>query len=113
MSKTYTLTQDEYDQVKHLIEKDSKQYSALEDFIGGGVFIRTVTMYYTGKVEKIAGKFLVLSQAAWIADTGRFNDFIQGKPTSALEVEPMGDTMINIDTITDISSYSNMFTSQK
>lgn len=108
MSKTteeFTLTKDEYEKVKHLlaIELPENKYRKVSDYIGTNVFIRTITMFYTGHIEAIDGKFVVLSSAAWIADTGRFSDFIQGKPTSALEVEPMGDTMVNLDAVLDIS----------
>jgi len=105
MAKEYTLTKDEYDKVKHLLDTELPEvkYRKVTDFIGKNVFIRTVTMFYTGHVEAIDGKFVVLSQAAWIADTGRFADFIAGNPTSAMEVEPMGDTMVNLDAVLDMS----------
>ena len=48
--------------------------------IGESLFIRTVTYHLTGKVvgiKVIAGTaFLVLEQAAWIADSGRFTQAI-------------------------------------
>ena len=40
--------------------------------IGKSYFIRTVTMIYTGKLEAVYEKELVISSASWIADTGRF-----------------------------------------
>lgn len=101
MSKTITLTEEEYAKIKHLIEVDETKNKALEDYLGKNVFIRSVTMYYTGHVEAIVGTFIVLSSAAWIADTGRFADFL--KSGKASEVEPMGDTMVNIGAILDIS----------
>lgn len=42
--------------------------------VGDAYLIRTVTNYWTGRVEKIVGSFLVLSDAAWIADTGRYSE---------------------------------------
>lgn len=36
------------------------------------VFIRTVSNYYTGILLNGTDEYLVLSEAAWIADTGRF-----------------------------------------
>lgn len=38
------------------------------------VFIRTVTMYYTGRVVAITDEDVVLDDAAWIPDTGRFSE---------------------------------------
>jgi len=44
--------------------------------IGEKVFIRTVTLYYTGEITAITGDWITLSNAAWIADTGRFHQFL-------------------------------------
>ncbi len=73
---------------------------ALPFEIGGKYFIRTVTYFATGEVEEIKGDFLVLKDAAWIADTGRFT---QALATGVLsEVEPVETPMfVNINTITD------------
>lgn len=68
--------------------------------IGGKYFIRTVTYFATGEVVAIHGDFLELSDAAWIADTGRFRDAI-AKGTLP-EVEPVEVPMfINMASITD------------
>lgn len=45
--------------------------------VGRNYFIRTVTHYYTGKLTAIVGQWLVLDDASWIADTGRFHDFLK------------------------------------
>jgi len=68
--------------------------------IGKAYFIRTVTYFATGRVKEIVGNFLVLEDAAWIADTGRFSTAIA---TGVLEeVEPVEVPMyINTNSITD------------
>ena len=67
--------------------------------IGKAYFIRTVTYHLTGRVTAIAGNFLMLEQAAWIADSGPFMQAIQkGK---LFEVEPVGEAMINMGAIVD------------
>lgn len=60
--------------------------------IGKNYFIRTVTNYYTGKLIKVTAKELVLEDAAWIADTGRFTQAIQEGKLN--EVEPFGSDII-------------------
>ena len=111
--KNYDVTDDVKKQVEKLLkDKDQKEINELEDFVGEIVFIRTVTNYYTGRVNKIIGKFIKLDDACWIPDTGRFMEFMQGNPTDNLETEPMGTTLINIDSIIDLSLYSNMFAKQ-
>ena len=54
--------------------------------IGKSYFIRTVTNYFTGRLIWVGDKEIVIEDAAWIADTGRFHQFMEGKPAS--EVEP-------------------------
>lgn len=57
--------------------------------IGKPYLIRTVTHYYTGKLVAVTDQELLLEDAAWIADTGRFADAVRGG--SFLEVEPFPD----------------------
>ena len=68
--------------------------------IGGKYFIRTVTYFATGRVSDIKGTFLILEDAAWVADTGRFREAIM---TGVLnEVEPVDVPMfVNMASITD------------
>jgi len=70
--------------------------------VGREYFFRTVTFHVTGRVKDIVGKFLVLEDAAWIADSGRFHLFFE-KPDNNLEVEPFGkrDVFVNTEAITD------------
>lgn len=68
--------------------------------VGKKYYIRTVTYHVTGKVKKIAGGFLVLEDAAWIADSGRFNEAINNGTLS--EVEPVDvQVYLNLNSITD------------
>jgi hypothetical protein len=62
-------------------------------------FIRTVTYHTVGKVQKIVGGFLVLSDASWIADSGRFTQAI--KDGKLEEIEPVGTAIVNLDSIVD------------
>lgn len=84
-------------------EKKSKQeYKSLEvPFqVGKNYFIRTVTYFATGRIKAIVGSFLVLEEAAWIADTGRFRQAIMEGTLN--EVEPVEvDMFLNIASITD------------
>jgi len=60
--------------------------------VGKSYAIRCVTMIYTGKVKRILKDGLVLENAAWIADTGRFNEFVSGADPS--EREPYKNPVI-------------------
>lgn len=83
-------------------KKEKKSYENLEvPFkIGQAYFIRTVTYFATGRVKAIVGQFLVLEEAAWIADTGRFSNALATGVLS--EVEPVEvDMFLNLNSITD------------
>jgi hypothetical protein len=67
--------------------------------IGKAYFIRTVTFHLTGRVTDIVGNFLLLDDAAWIADSGRFMNAL--KDGNLNEVEPCGAAIVNISSITD------------
>lgn len=54
--------------------------------VGKCYLIRGVTMYYTGRLASISDTDLVLADAAWIADTGRFSDALRTGDLN--EVEP-------------------------
>lgn len=62
--------------------------------IGKAYLIRTVTMIQTGRLVKVTDKELVLEEAAWIADTGRFSDALVS--LNFTEVEPFPDGLVII-----------------
>lgn len=67
--------------------------------VGESYFFRTVTYHLVGRVKENVGKFLVLENASWVADSGRFMNAI--KDGTLDEVEPVGDAYISLDAITD------------
>lgn len=106
MNKTQLL-----EQLEKLISGENNILSFKEEFdlpfeIGKPYFIRTVTYFATGRVKKIIGQFLVLEEAAWIADTGRFSDAMSKGIMD--EVEPIeGEMFINTASITDAFPFSH------
>ena len=62
--------------------------------VANNVFIRTVTMHYTGKIVGLTRDEILLSDAAWIADSGRFAQALANG--SLNEVEPFPDGVISI-----------------
>lgn len=72
--------------------------------VGEHYLIRTVTLYYTGKVKQITPQELVLETAAWIPDTGRFYDCL--KEGKFNEVEPfIDDVIIPRAAIVDVTKF--------
>lgn len=60
--------------------------------IGEYYFIRTVTNYFHGRLVEVTPLEFVLLEAVWIADTGRFHQFVTGK-AQPNEVEPYDPTI--------------------
>ena len=64
-------------------------------WIPGKIYlIRTVTMIDTGVLESIDEHEVILSSAAWIADTARFNESL--KTLNFNEVEPFPEGLVAI-----------------
>lgn len=75
--------------------------------VGKAYLIRTVTMAHTGRVSAIIGGFLVLDDAAWIADTGRFNEAISKGTLN--EIEPIeGPLIVSLGSIVDASEWNHV-----
>lgn len=70
-----------------------------DPMVGGKWFIRTVTFHMVGRVVRRAGMFLVLKDASWVADSGRFMQAITKGTLS--EVEPVGDAILSVSAIVD------------
>lgn len=70
---------------------------------GENYFIRTVTMYYTGKLVRFTDKELVLVNCAWIADTGRFTQAMQTGRFDEVEMYPEDvEVIINREAMLDM-----------
>lgn len=70
--------------------------------VGKDYFIRTVTHYFTGRLVWVGDKELAIEDAAWIADTGRFNEFVAGKTVSEVEPFPEGVVIVGRGAIVDM-----------
>lgn len=67
--------------------------------IGKSYFFRAVTFHCIGQVVGRDRQFLILGDAAWVADSGRFT--LALKTGVLAEVEPTGDMTLNMDAIVD------------
>lgn len=74
--------------------------------LGQPYFIRTITHHYTGRLVGIYDNELVLVDAAWIADDGKFSEALCG--SGFQEVEPYPDNcrvIISRASLLDVSMY--------
>ena len=79
--------------------REAPAASWTDPMVGGKWFIRTVTFHHVGLVVRRVGEFLVLKEASWVADSGRFMDAV--KKGTLAEVEPVGDALVNVSSIVD------------
>lgn len=80
--------------------------------VGGKYLFRTVTMIYTGKVKAMAKDEILLTDAAWIADTGRWHDNLKSCKFS--EVEPYhNDVIVFRGAMLDVTEISELPLKQK
>lgn len=54
--------------------------------IGKNYLIRTVTMIQLGTLKKVTQNELLLSNACWVADTGRFHDALEKGTLNEVEM---------------------------
>ena len=76
--------------------------------VGKKYMIRTVTMHIAGELTWIGDKELVLKNAAWIADSGRFNEAVRDI-SKCNEVEPFEkDVIIGRGSIVDATEIDSV-----
>lgn len=69
--------------------------------IGAVYFIRTVTHHLTGRLTRVAPQELVIEDAAWIADDGRFSEAVKDGKFSEVEPFPDGPVIIGRGSLID------------
>jgi len=81
--------------------------------VGKKYFIRTVTMHLIGELTNVTQQELVLKDAAWIADSGRFNLAVRD-PSKCNEVEPFNlPVIVGRGAIVDATEVPHIITEVK
>jgi hypothetical protein len=108
------LTVKQVRQLQALFGQQPQQQETKHPFrIGANYFIRTVTMNHTGRLVEVTPTELVLEDAAWIADSGRFADALKKSLFDEIEPFPAGRVIVGRGAIIDASEISTIPTSQK
>lgn len=81
--------------------------------IGKNYLIRTVTMIDTGRLVAVTDHELVLEDAAWIADTGRFAQAVEKAEFGEVEPFPSGRVIVGRGCIIDAIQITQLPRSQK
>ena len=81
--------------------------------IGKNYHIRTVTMAISGKLKAVYENELVFENASWVADTGRFSEYL--KDTSKVdENEPFkNDVIVGRGALIDMTLIERLYTNVK
>lgn len=117
MSKPETIKIDEIEYVRKDSITEVKYTSRKEGpwEIGKTYFVRTVTMAIHGLLIDVSPQELVFTKAAWIADTGRFSNFVTGK-ADPNEIEPFPQdkvVIVNRNALIDAVEREGVFKVQK
>ena len=98
-----------FDDLKKELEKLEKQKKKVTTKtsgfyqLGEPYMIRTVTMIYTGRLIKSSSNELVLTEAAWIPDTGRWMSACRNGTFDEVEPYPEEtEVIINRDSVLDL-----------
>jgi hypothetical protein len=74
--------------------------------VGTKVFIRTVTMHYTGRVVGLTRTEILIADAAWIAESVRFATTLKTGELSEVEPYPEGVVVsVNRESLCDVSRW--------
>lgn len=69
--------------------------------IGKAYFIRTVTHHLTGRLIAVTDHELVIEDAAWIPNDGRFNESLRDGTFSECEPAPPGPVLVGRGSLID------------
>lgn len=93
---------------------EERPKSRLSKLIGKNLLIRTVTMTYTGNLVEKDGEWLVLKQAAWIPDSGRWHVAVRDAEFSEVEMYPADkEVYVNAGAVTDFTEIPKLPTETK
>jgi hypothetical protein len=81
--------------------------------LGKNYLIRTVTMINTGRLVEVTEHELVLEDAAWIADTGRFAQALATSEFSEVEPFPEGRVIVGRGSVIDAVQIKTLPRKQK
>lgn len=99
---------DELQTIKPIYEGEFQPFE-----IGAIYLIRTVTMIDVGRVIAASKQYIILEDAAWIADTGRFADALKSCKFNETEPFPDGQVILSAGAIIDAVKVDSVVRSQK
>ena len=104
------LTLDQIKVIKNLLGGEVVTNKSHPFKIGQNYLFRTVTFILAGRVTAVYDQEIMLDQAAWIADTGRFHDALKNgiETLQSAEIKPfINETGIGRGAIVDFTIYTH------
>lgn len=105
------LTLGQIKQLRGMLGDSAPQTKTLGLTVGDAVFIRAAVYHYTGRVTSIADGAVTLSDAAWIADSGKWNEALSTGVLDEIEPEPNGVT-VPLDAVLDWRPWTHTLPSE-
>ena len=81
--------------------------------IGKNYLIRTATMIDVGRLVAVTDHELVLEDASWVADTGRFAKALETSDFSEVEMFPKGQVIVGRSALIDAVMITKLPTATK
>lgn len=94
-------------EAKELVNMFGDSKSEHPYHVGKNYFIRTVTMIQVGRLIRVTEKELVLEDAIWVADTGRFTQALENGTLNEIETFPAGEVIVGRGAIVDACVWVN------
>ena len=79
--------------------------SAYDALVGRGVFVRAVTNHFTGRLVAVTDGELVIEDAAWIADSGRWSSALVSGVLGEIEPYPDGRVIVSRGAVVDVCEW--------
>lgn len=99
------LTVGQIKDIQRMCGNTSKSKSPYE--IGKNYLIRTATMIDVGRLVEVTDQELILEDAAWIADTGRFNEALKNGTFNEVEPFPDGRVIVGRASVVDACEFNH------
>ena len=89
-----------------MISESTTRPSLLDLYGGKAIIVRTVTYHYTGRLVGLTTRGdLVLQDAAWIADSGRWAQALETGRLGEVEPYPAGPVVIAVGAVVDVAEW--------
>ena len=99
------LTIREAREIARMFGGQSGAQDATDIPVGENIMIRGVTLYYVGHCERVTQQEIVLSDASWVANTGRLHEALTSGTLDEVEPFPHGDVIVGRGAIMDVSRW--------